>query len=523
MQDIISRVATAHVRSIDQGEKDSAQVVHTLSAVYDRWRAKVNATFWEAQGILQASGTRPSSTASMLRARTNLGDGSEDTLKDVSDTAEAVNDRSTDSMISRATDLLQHSNSTANHAITAGTAGTAGRDSLTAADILSDVTSAVNEDDIGAINSSSSTAAHILRYAAASHDDTITAGTAGIAGTAGTASRGSMTAADILNDVTGALNEDDIGAIDSSSSTAAHILRDAAASHDDTMTAGTARTAGIAGAAATTGTAGEHAMSSEDVLLDVAQDDESAWGTAGTARPAGIAGAAGTAATTGMALEHAMSAEDVLLDVAQDEESSLGTAGTARDNEFVNPAGRAHTSSSNSMTAADIIQDLTSEQAAVGIGDIGDQTLRNSQGVARGHASHAVADRSNLAQDSSIAQHVSGAGNDLILTGELSDGIASAADDLPLGADDLPAAAAAASRSNGALTDRESSQHMMSEDDENVSLGLSHHISQKPSTGMIVCLLTVCLCTQRCILVLFITQTASSSVICYQACMVCCN
>lgn len=409
MQDIISRVATAHVRSIDQGEKDSAQVVHTLSAVYDRWRAKVNATFWEAQGILQASGTRPSSTASMLRARTNLGDGSEDTLKGVSDTAEAVNDRSTDSMISRATDLLQNSNSTANHASTAGTAGIAGRGSMTAADILSDVTSAVNEDDISAINSSSNTAAHILR--------------------------------------------------------------DAAASHDDTMTAGTARSAGIAGVAATTGMAGEHAMTAEDVLLDVAQDDESAWGMAGAAGTARTAGTAGTAGAAGIA----------------------GTASTARDDEFLNPAGRAHTSNSNSMTAADIIQDLASEQAAVGIGDIGDQTLGNSQGLAAGHASHAVADRSNLAQDSGTAQHVSGVGNDLILTGELSDGIASAADDLPLGADDLPAAAAATSRSNGALTDRESAQHMMSEDDENMSLGLSHHISQRPSTGVIVCLLTVCL------------------------------
>ena len=271
VQDVISHITTAHVRSIIQGEKDTAQVMHTLSAVYDRWRAKLNATLSEALAG-SSSTARPSGTAAMLRSKADPAAGGVAVPTGLSEGVGALRDHSTNSMISRATEMLEGNTSNAG-----STAGIAGSGSVSTADVVADILSSADEE---------------------------------------------------------------IGSIDSTSSIAAHILRDAAASHDDTMTAGTARTAGEATGAVTTGLAGEHAMLAEDVLLEVAGN-----GTEGN--------------------------------------QSAGLAGSAR---------------AGSMSAAEVLQDVAASQAAVGVGNIGEHSFQHPLDlvVDRDQDSHTTPARENL-------------------------------------------------------------------------------------------------------------------------------
>lgn len=358
-QDVISHVATAHVRSINQGKKDSAQVIHTLSTVYDRWRAKVNATLAQAQVSLTAAGTRPSGSAAALRAGTNLGRDLADIPKTVPDPVDDLKDHSTRSMITRATQVLQNSNSSTARASTAGKAGT-----------------------------------------------------------------GTMTAADILNDVRSSLEGNDVGSTDSSANTAAQLLRDAAASHDDTMTAGTARIAGAAAAAATTGAAGEHAMTAEDVLLDATSDG-------------GF--------------------------------------------EFEASAGKALTAGSNTMSAADVMNDIASSQAAVGIGDIGDATLQDPR---RSAGSQALPAEVQITQGHHSTEFSLG-DIDNMDYGDMgsTDLLGEFGSDAGSSGHDSAAAATIRNAASQAQPTRDLENEMKSEDDENMSHGLPQHATSRAASG----------------------------------------
>ena len=263
--------------------------MHTLSAVYDRWRAKLNATL--SQALASSSGTaRPSSTAAMLRSKADPAGGVAAIPTGLSEDVGVLRDHSTQSMISRATEMLE-GNSTYPGIVESGAVSTA--------DVIADILSSA---------------------------------------------------------------EEDIGSLDSTSSMAAHILRDAAASHDDTMTAGTARTAGEATGAVTTGLAGEHAMSAEDVLLDLAVD--------GTAT-GNVEGA-----------------------------QSAGLAGSIR---------------GGSMSAADVLQDIAASKGAVGVGDIGGHSFQQPTDIAVDR------DRDSLASTTPARADLELASEDGTLTGEFGD------------------------------------------------------------------------------------------------------
>ena len=453
VQGLISHVATAHVRSIDQGEKETAQVIYTLSTVYDRWRARVNATFWEAQGKLTTSGTRPSSSAAELRGRTNLGGDSVAIPRGIPNAADALENQTTNSTVARVLGTLQNSNSAAGTAGTAGSARSAGSDSagsssMTAADVLNDV---AGEQELGSIDSSSNSAAHILRDAAASHDDTITAGTSRTAGVADTAGSAGNRAASTKAVLPGTKRDDLAEALALSS----------------------VRTAGTADSA---GSAGQHSTLAEDSLLDTLADGDLGTSAQASARTAGSAGSAGSAHTAGSAGVQEMSAEDSFVDMGDAEELGVsaagaartaGSTGTAREFEFVNPASKARTA--EAMSAADIMQDLASEtQTTSGASAIDDESRQDRQGLPASHALRARAQNSNTAiHDSDIADFDSDVVSDSVNIAHQS-------------------ATEAARRHTAANAIRESVQDVASEDEENVSLGLPQHTSQRAASGMTV-------------------------------------
>ena len=450
VQGLISHVATAHVRSINQGEKETAQVIHTLSTVYDRWRAKVNATFWEAQGKLTTSGTRPSSSAAELRGRTNLGGDSVAIPRGIPNAADALENQTTNSTVARVLGTLQNSNSAAGTAGTAGSArsagsGSAGSSSMTAADVLNDV---AGEQELGSIDSSSNSAAHILRDAAASHDDTITAGTSRTAGVADTAGSAGNRAASTKAVLPGTKRDDLAEALALSS----------------------VRTAVTADSA---GSAGQHSTLAEDSLLETLADGDLGTSAQASGRTAGSAGSAHTAGSAGV---QEMSAEDSFVDMGDAEELGVsaagaartaGSTGTAREFEFVNPASKAHTA--EAMSAADIMQDIASDQTTSGASAIDDESRQDRQGLPASHALRARAQNSNTAiHDSDIADFDGDVVSDSVSIAHQS-------------------ATEAARRHTAANAIRESVPDMASEDDENVSLGLPQHASQRAASGMTVC------------------------------------
>ena len=47
MQEVLSHIATTHIRAIAQGTEESIQVMHTLTDLYDRWRARLHSIMSE--------------------------------------------------------------------------------------------------------------------------------------------------------------------------------------------------------------------------------------------------------------------------------------------------------------------------------------------------------------------------------------------------------------------------------------------------------------------------------------------
>lgn len=383
MQDIISRVVTAHVRSINQGEKDTAQVIHTLSTVYDRWRAKVSATLLQAQGSFATSNSRPSGSAAALRARTNLGGDVADIPKGIADPTDAGDSHS---MHSRTADVQRNSN-------------------------LNDRTAGRGSDS-----------------------------TAGIAGT------GAMSAADILSDIADSMSEEDADRTGSRSNIAAEALQSAVASHDDTITAGAARTAGRA---ATSGTAGNRATRDEEVLSSVANT-----------RQSGRNAAAGRSRTAGA---HAVTDEDVD-NVVQD----------GRQSSRSDPAADTHTTTSDSRSVAEIIREIASRRDP--LDDMPDEEVANPQGDTGSHVLHAEIQNAwaQDADDFGLGE-VEEADEEDLLDRAVTANLA--------GAGRQSAAAAATGRNVEHRSNLESLQAIPDDDNEMVSLSLPQRAKHRPGVA----------------------------------------
>lgn len=59
MQELISHIATTHVRAIAQGVTESVQVMHTLTDLYDRWRTRLHSLMSEAKPKSAAASKHP--------------------------------------------------------------------------------------------------------------------------------------------------------------------------------------------------------------------------------------------------------------------------------------------------------------------------------------------------------------------------------------------------------------------------------------------------------------------------------
>lgn len=49
MQEVLSHIATSHIRAISQGTEESIQVMHTLTDLYDRWRIRLHSIMSESK------------------------------------------------------------------------------------------------------------------------------------------------------------------------------------------------------------------------------------------------------------------------------------------------------------------------------------------------------------------------------------------------------------------------------------------------------------------------------------------
>lgn len=255
-----------------------------------------------------------------------------------------------------------------------------------------------------------------------------------------------------------------------------------AANHNDTMTAGTTRTAAMAGSA------GNRAVPTKAVLRGTESDDLAEALLLSSVRTGGIAGSAGEQSTLtedtligtlakpwhlsiGLSMHswHSRlnrSAGNVSRsDLGEAEEPGLSascaarvrtadSAGTARKFKLVNPAVQACTA--GAMSAADIMQDLASDGAATGDSVTDDDSMQDPPGLPASHASHASA------QTPSAAQTLHGTEGSDVDSDILSDSAIIANE-----------SAAEATRRHIAA-DTIHVQDMASEDEENVSLWRSH-------------------------------------------------
>ncbi len=59
MQEVLSHIATTHIRAIAQGTEESIQVMHTLTDLYDRWRARLHSIMSESKPKSAAASKHP--------------------------------------------------------------------------------------------------------------------------------------------------------------------------------------------------------------------------------------------------------------------------------------------------------------------------------------------------------------------------------------------------------------------------------------------------------------------------------
>ncbi len=59
MQEVISHIATTHIRAIAQGKEESIQVMHTLTDLYDRWRVRLHSIMSESKPKSAAASKHP--------------------------------------------------------------------------------------------------------------------------------------------------------------------------------------------------------------------------------------------------------------------------------------------------------------------------------------------------------------------------------------------------------------------------------------------------------------------------------
>ncbi len=59
MQEVLSHIATTHIRAIVQGTEESIQVMHTLTDLYDRWRVRLHSIMSESKPKSAAASKHP--------------------------------------------------------------------------------------------------------------------------------------------------------------------------------------------------------------------------------------------------------------------------------------------------------------------------------------------------------------------------------------------------------------------------------------------------------------------------------
>lgn len=59
MQEVLSHIATSHIRAITQGTEESIQVMHTLTDLYDRWRIRLHSIMSESKPKSAAAPKHP--------------------------------------------------------------------------------------------------------------------------------------------------------------------------------------------------------------------------------------------------------------------------------------------------------------------------------------------------------------------------------------------------------------------------------------------------------------------------------
>ena len=59
MQEVLSHIATTHIRATAQGKEESIQVMHTLTDLYDRWRVRLHSIMSESKPKSAAASKHP--------------------------------------------------------------------------------------------------------------------------------------------------------------------------------------------------------------------------------------------------------------------------------------------------------------------------------------------------------------------------------------------------------------------------------------------------------------------------------